>query len=110
MRGEEGQADDPQRPRSARLIWAARLPVLFAASRVAPGGAEPHRYAAVSEEGLTLAGMASAGFVIACTDSRVLAVLGFPLASWWGCPLQAVGRPDLAGATLGLWPHSAFVT
>lgn len=42
--------------------------------------------------------MALAGFVIACTDSGGPAVLGFPLASWWGCPLQAVGRPDLAGA------------
>lgn len=51
-----------------------------------------------------LAGMASLGLAIACTDSRVLAVLGFPLASWWGCPLQAVGRLDLAGTTLGLWP------
>lgn len=24
--------------------------------------------------------------------------LGNPSASWWDCPLQAVGRPDLAGA------------
>lgn len=49
--------------------------------------------------------MASPGFVIACTDSRGpscpepgLGGPGLPSASWWGCPLQAVGRPDLAGA------------
>lgn len=49
--------------------------------------------------------MASPGPVTACTASRVLAVLsqdsaalGTPSASRWDCPLQAVGRPDLAGA------------
>lgn len=30
--------------------------------------------------------------------SRDSVALGVPSASCWGCPLQAVGRPDLAGA------------
>lgn len=34
---------------------------------------------------------------VPAVPSQDLVALGIPSASWWGCPLQAVGRPNLAG-------------
>lgn len=35
---------------------------------------------------------------VPAAPSQESVALAIPSVSWWGCPLQAVGRPDLAGA------------
>lgn len=97
MCGKKGQVDDRQQPRSAWLSWAvkAKAMVLFAASPEALRGWKQTR---CSVRGVDTCWHGLLGLCHRMHWLQVPALLAFPLRLLVGCPLQAVGRPDLAGA------------